>query len=220
MTTRNQIPLHFPWSYTSDGKVTSLSQQAAFYLQELTENLPPSGAGYVLDGSLSTYGHEMILFQGPAADRGVSPAVGSIYFALDTGETYVAVGGSWLEYSPALVGDVTKPAHSNVTTLATVNPDVGTFGSSTQIPILSLDAKGRVIGATSIGITTPTPGASGPNQAIQFNNLGSLAGTASLQWSNLLQAILFPNAYVSGTMSFTTPLPTFNNLSPLTLYAQ
>ena len=49
-------------------------------------------------------------------------------------------------------GDATLSAAGAVT-LATVNPNVGTFGSATQGAQVALDGKGRVTGATALTIT-------------------------------------------------------------------
>jgi hypothetical protein len=54
---------------------------------------------------------------------------------------------------PALTGDVTTPGGSLATTLASVNPNPGTYGDSTDIPVFSVDSKGRITGIT----TTPIP---------------------------------------------------------------
>ena len=58
-----------------------------------------------------------------------------------------------------LSGDVTGVGTSGITTtLATVNSTVGTFGSSTLVPIITVDAKGRItnVTTTSVGNGTVT----------------------------------------------------------------
>ena len=61
---------------------------------------------------------------------------------------------------PALSGDITTSAGTATTTLATVNTNVGTFGSSTTVPIVTVDGKGRVTAMSTAsvggGITTLT----------------------------------------------------------------
>lgn len=59
---------------------------------------------------------------------------------------------------PALTGDVTTTAGSLATTLATVNANVGAFGTSALIPNFTVDAKGRVTaaGSTSIQVGSAT----------------------------------------------------------------
>lgn len=64
---------------------------------------------------------------------------------------------------PALTGDVTTIAGAVATTLATVNSNVGTFGSSTKAGIFTVNAKGLItaasestVNAVNIGITNDT----------------------------------------------------------------
>jgi hypothetical protein len=51
---------------------------------------------------------------------------------------------------PAFTGDVTSPAGSSVNTLATVNSSVGTFGSTTQVGSVTVNAKGLVTAASNV----------------------------------------------------------------------
>jgi hypothetical protein len=53
----------------------------------------------------------------------------------------------------ALTGDVTASAGSNTTTLATVNANVGAFGSATQVAVVTVNAKGLVTAASNTTIT-------------------------------------------------------------------
>jgi hypothetical protein len=53
----------------------------------------------------------------------------------------------------ALTGDVTAPAGNNTTTLATVNSNVGSFGSATAAPAVTVNAKGLVTAVTTNTIT-------------------------------------------------------------------
>lgn len=55
---------------------------------------------------------------------------------------------------PAFTGDATTAAGSSVFTLATVNGNVGSFGSATQSLTLTVDGKGRV---TAVSAQTVTP---------------------------------------------------------------
>lgn len=63
--------------------------------------------------------------------------------------------------SIAISGDATGTASFNGTadisintTLATVNANVGSFGSSTAIPVITVDAKGRITGVSTASIST------------------------------------------------------------------
>ena len=169
-TPRSQIPLNraivdqngyltVPWS---------------FWFQTQNNYLPPVGEGYVVDGSASSV--TMTLFQGPDNNKGF-PQPGYIYIATDTGKTYVSVGGNWVLQDPAYVGDVTKPAGSQTLTLSTVNGNVGTFGSGSTTPVITVDEKGRIINVYSVPNDIPTPSAGGSNGQVQFNNNGVLDGS-------------------------------------------
>jgi hypothetical protein len=162
----------------------------------------PTGTGTVIDGSNSTYA-QMTLFQGPDSAKSGTPTTGSIYFALDTGKMYWAQSGSWTQLSEELVGDVTKPANSNVTALANVFASPGTYGSNLQTPILTIDAKGRVTNLSFEPISG-TSSAGGVNTSLQFNDGGTLNG-----------ASIFFNTATNGLV-FTNPAPTREALSPLT----
>ena len=149
-TPRTQIPLKLEFL----GRDNKLTQPWAFYFDTLNSSLPPSGSGYVIDGTAGTTGATTI-FQGPASGRGANPTANSIYIADDTGAIYTVSGGQWQEQSAALTGDVTKPAHSHITTLVNVNANVGTFGDGSNIPVITVNAKGLITGVTSVPIIAP-----------------------------------------------------------------
>ena len=149
-TPRTQIPLKLEFL----GRDNKLSQPWAFWLDTLSSSLPPAGAGYVIDGTAGTTGPTTI-FQGPALGRGGNPSTNSVYIADDTGEIFTVVGGQWQLQSGALTGDVTKPAHSHITTLVNVNADVGTFGDGSNIPVVTVNAKGLVTGVTLVPVIAP-----------------------------------------------------------------
>jgi hypothetical protein len=54
---------------------------------------------------------------------------------------------------PALTGDITSTVGTVATTLATVNSNIGTFGSATQASSITVNAKGLVTAASAITIT-------------------------------------------------------------------
>lgn len=163
----------------------------------------PASSGAVTDGSQVTYG-PMTLYQGADSAKSGSPDTGDIYFALDTGKIYWASGGSWSLLSEELTGDVTKPANSSVTTLASVFASPGTYGSGSQAPVLTVDAKGRITDLWFEPITaSATPG--GENFQLQFNNDTILDGTSFIAYNP-----------TTGGLSFTYPQPTREALSPLT----
>lgn len=54
---------------------------------------------------------------------------------------------------PALTGDITTSAGAVATTLATVNSNVGSFGSATQVGSFTVNAKGLITAASNITVT-------------------------------------------------------------------
>ena len=170
----------------------------------ISKSVEPVGTGTVIDGSNTTYG-QMVLFQGPDTSKPGTPATGSIYFALDTGNIYWANSGTWSLLSEELTGDVTKPANSNVTSLANVFPDPGTYGSATQTPVLTIDSKGRVTGLYFETIAPASATPVGPSGALQFNDAGAMGGSTQILYNP-----------VTGGFVFSNPGPTREALSPLT----
>ena len=92
---------------------------------------------------------------------------------------------------PAYTGDVTKPAGSTVTTLATVNSNTGVFGSATQVSQVTVNSKGLVtavanvdipntIALTGDGTASVTTGSSGALTLATVNTNTGVFGAATL----------------------------------------
>lgn len=197
MSTRNSIPLHFIWS-DSSGKLT---QPAAFYLQQLQASLPTPGSGNVTSGTLP-----LNINYGPDADRGTA-SPGEVYLATDTGKIYLSAASTWETMVPQFSGDVSNASVGDTTlTLASVNGAPGTWGSSSQIPVITVDAKGRI---TNV-ITEPVVGGGGGSPGgsagqLQFNGGGLFSGTTGISFNS-----------ITGGLVFSSPAPTMDALSPLT----
>ncbi|WNV09947.1 hypothetical protein [Tardiphaga sp. 709] len=74
---------------------------------------------------------------------GVAPAWGKVALGTDISGTLPATN------FPALTGDVTTSAGALATTLATVNANVGSFGSASAVPSVTVNAKGLITAASS-----------------------------------------------------------------------
>lgn len=71
-------------------------------------------------------------------------------------------------YITALTGDVTATGPGSVTsTLATVNSNVGVFGSSTQSPVLTVNGKGLTTAASNVTITPAVGSITGLGTGVQ-----------------------------------------------------
>lgn len=84
--------------------------------------------------------------------------LGDVRLAEDTNTIYVWNGTSWIAVATpgaaisidGLLGDVTASGPGVVAaTLATVNANVGTFGSSTDIPSITVNGKGLITAVTT-----------------------------------------------------------------------
>jgi len=84
-------------------------------------------------------------------------------------------GSDWL--SKALSGDATLAA-SGALTLATVNSNVGTFGSATAIPQVTFDGKGRATAVTTVSVN-PFAQVTSPTSNAIYKGQGSSAPVAS-----------------------------------------
>jgi hypothetical protein len=98
-----------------------------------------SGTGDASTNTSTSVDSEVALFSGTGG-KTLKRATGTGIARLTSG----------VQSAAELSGDITTSG-SNVTTLATVNSNVGTFGSATAIATVTLDAKGRV---TAGGNTT------------------------------------------------------------------
>jgi hypothetical protein len=96
----------------------------------------------------------------------------SVNDAADT-ITVSATAGSALDATASskgvvqLAGDLTGTAAAPVLTATGVS--AGSVGSSTQIPVLTIDAKGRVTAKTSVAVSGGSGGSSGPNDSLVYN---------------------------------------------------
>jgi len=201
---RSQIPLHFE-IFGPDGK---MNQAWAFWFEQFVQGLAPDGAGFVVDGTGTTWG-QATLYQGAQALRSGSPTQGDIYLATDTGNIFVAVGSSWVLQSGPLVGDVLKDSGSLVTNLVEITTPASA-GGPTTIPVITIDAKGRVTSLSS----TPTGqlAAAGADGSVQLNSNGALGSDPSLFFTS--GTLTLGKGLVTDVLSFTTPSLTLNNLLP------
>jgi hypothetical protein len=101
---------------------------------------------------------------------------------------------------PALSGDVSASVGSTILTLATVNSNVGTFGSGTAIPVITVNGKGLVTAVSTTGLTLGT--AATQNIGTSGANVPLLSGNNT--WSGTNN---FSNATVNSNVVLTTSSP-------------
>lgn len=91
---------------------------------------------------------------------------------------------------PALTGDVTTTAGALATTLATVNTNTGSFGSSTSIPNFTVNGKGLITAAGSNVVIAPAGTLTGATLAsnVLASSLTSVGTLSSLTVSGAITA--------------------------------
>lgn len=116
-------------------------------------------------------------------------------------------------YLTALTGDATASGPGSAAlTLATVNANTGSFGSSTAIPSLTLNAKGLVTGASTSAVIAPAGTVTGTTLAsnVVTSSLTTVGTIGTGVWSGTTIAI------AKGGTAATSAAAAFNNLSPMT----
>lgn len=124
----------------------------------LTGDVTGSGTGSVattlamVNTNTGSFGDASHVSQVTLNGKGLATAASSVAIAITSG----AVSGLGpLATATNLSGDITTSG-SGVTTLPSVNSGVGSFGSATTVPVVTLNAKGQVTAAssTTIAITS------------------------------------------------------------------
>ena len=115
-------------------------------------------------------------------------------------------------YITGLTGDGTANGPgSAVFTLANVNPTFGTWGSATQVPIITTDSKGRITNITTTLITIPSSSLS------FFGDVSGFGNTGSPVQLTLNTVLATPGVYGSST---TVPVITVNGKGLITSITQ
>ncbi len=192
-------------SVTTDtfGRVTSGSTTQVW--GSITST-PTTLSGYGITDSVKNNGSAGGLQAGVFASRPTAGTAGNFYFSTDTNALYYDTGSTWSLASPAITGDIAISAGATTSTLATVNSNVGTYGTASVVPQITVNAKGLVTAVSNVTITTAAIG------AIASTLLGAANGVATLDATGKLTGTQIPAALVGalvyqGTWNATTNSP-------------
>jgi len=122
-------------------------------------------------------------------------------------------GGPSTNAITALTGDGTATGPGSAAlTLATVNSNVGSFGSSTSIPSFTVNAKGLITAASGNVVVAPAGTLSGTtlNSSVVTSSLTSVSTITSGTWTGTTIAI------ANGGTGQTSASAAYNVLSPMT----
>jgi hypothetical protein len=117
-------------------------------------NTPTTVSGYGITNAILNSGNVLSMQAGTIATRPPASMAGNMYISTDTMAQYYDTGTTWVLVTPAMSGDLTTIAGSTVATLASINSNVGSFGSATQIPVLTVNAKGLITSVTTTAISS------------------------------------------------------------------
>ena len=97
-------------------------------------------------------------------------------------------GSATAAQMPAFTGDITTSAGSTATTLATVNSNVGSFGSSTSIPSFTVNGKGLVTAASGNAVIAPAGTLTGStlSSGVTASSLTSVGTIGTGTWNGSL----------------------------------
>jgi hypothetical protein len=108
---------------------------------------------------------------------------------------------------PALAGDATSSAGSSTLTLATVNSNTGSFGSSSSIPVITVNGKGLVTAVSTSAV------AGGNQPAFYAYSNAAQATTSNVATKILFQLELFDTNNNFASSRFTPTVAGYYQLS-------
>lgn len=134
-----------------------------------------------VNSNIGTFGSATVVPQITVSSKGLVTSVSSVTIAITSGavtdfteaaqDAVGAMVDATLIYNDAgplltraaLTGDITVAASSNASVLATVNSNIGTFGSSTRVAQVTVSSKGLVTAVSSVAIVYDSANFTGTN---------------------------------------------------------
>jgi len=178
-------------------------------------DLPLSGA------VAGTYGSSIAVPVVTVNNRGIITAISTTSITSTTGFVSTGVtltndqlvfgaGGTVIKVGN-LTGDVTT-AGGTATTLSTTGVVASTYGSSTAIPIITVDAKGRITTATTTSITVSSiiTGSPSTNNLVKFASSTTITNTdlsGDITTSGFSTTTLSTTGVTAGTYGSSTAVP-------------
>lgn len=117
-------------------------------------NTPTTLAGYAISDAVLNAGGAGAISEAAFGSRPAAATAGNLFIATDTLALYRDTGATWNLVFPALTGEVTSTAGSLTTALSTTGVSAGTYGGTSEIPVFTVDSKGRITSAANIAMAS------------------------------------------------------------------
>lgn len=104
---------------------------------------------------------------------------------------------------PALTGDLSTVANACATTLATVNANTGSWGTATQVPQFTVNAKGLITAVANVTVTPAFSSITGQATLAQFPNIASNTVLANVTGGSAVPTAATPSAIMDTLTSCT-----------------
>lgn len=168
------------------GRLTAAGSTAILLAwSAITSGKPTTLSGYGITDAVTNAGNTPSIQQGLASARPAAGTTGRVWVSTDAWTIQRDTGSVWETLIPAYTGDVTSTGNSLALTLATVNSNVGSFGSATVSPVITVNAKGLV---TAVGTTTIAPAFSSiTGKPTTLSGYGITDAQASLEFTPVQQ---------------------------------